>query len=77
LPPEIHEPPKPIKTKAKVIIHVDEEGAADIIQEAMCAMRKQHDQVDVTDGELLILICKEWFKGRGRELPPQRPEPMF
>lgn len=77
LPPEIHEPPKPIKTKAKVIIHVDEEGAADIIQEAMCAMRKQHDQVDVTDGELLILICKEWYKGKGRELPLQRPEAMF
>jgi hypothetical protein len=40
-------------------------------------MRKEHDGVFDSETQLLGMVCRDWFYGKGRPQPPVRPEPDF
>lgn len=60
----------------RLVLHANGEQAV-IINRAIEGMRAQFDQVDADSMQLLTLVCREWYEGKGRELPKQRPEPDF
>jgi hypothetical protein len=62
--------------KGKVIVHLTEEQSAIFL---LCypMIRDEFDQGEITNGEAFIYALGQWMRGKGREIPLERPAEDF
>jgi hypothetical protein len=75
----IHPDPPELPTAGpgeRMVIRLDAEQAGHVMR-AIEAMRNEHDGVFDSETQLLGMVCRDWFYGKGRPQPPVRPEPDF